>query len=1224
MPDVLRTINDYFGKMLNNNYPDELKNAVIKEMTVNKQARTMDLLVSFDVDFENKEIFISNFSQVVEKFLNLEKLNFQYELPDFNVMELSDFNEEEFSNFDETNFSNFDETNFSKFEYIEFTDSNETELENLQRAAEEAIMREAKEKMAVELESSPSEIIEDAPLNLETARTIYGGKVARKPKPISEVRYDDGQVAIWGTVFGFEIRETRDKRSKIITFDVYDGTGSYSVKVFSRNEDCKKLCTVLERDGKKNLTFILRGDVVYDRYKSDYIIDAKAIVRVEKIIRKDEAKEKRVELHLHTNMSQLDAMTPAGELVKRAIDWGHKAIAITDHGVLQGYPEAFTAAKGIKLIYGVESYIYDDLREGAGNSWEEALLKLKEKKAQTYHQIILVKNNVGLKNLYRLVSIAHTEHFYRRPITLKSDLVKYREGLIIGSACEAGELYRAIENGESEERIDELVRFYDYMEIQPNGNNAFKLRENPKQFPNEKVLQKINEKILALADEAGKLCVATGDVHFLEPEDAKFREILMYGQGYPDAEHQPPLYFKTTDEMLSDFSYLGERAYEVVITNTNKIADMIEEVRPVPKGTFPPKIEGSEQKLQELCWNKVNEWFGDEVPNYVSERLSKELNLIIKHGFSVLYIIAQKLVKDSEDNGYYVGSRGSVGSSFVAHAAGISEVNPLAPHYRCTSKDCKYSEFFLKGEVKSGYDLPPKKCPYCGTLMWRDGHDIPFETFLGFKGDKSPDIDLNFSDEYQASAHRYTIDLFGQDNVFKAGTVSTVADKTAYGYVRKYLDEHGIMCNNAEINRLTLGCTGVKRTTGQHPGGMVVVPSSYDIYDFTPVQYPADDPDKGMMTTHFDFDFLHETILKLDNLGHIVPTFYKYLEDLTGISVMDVDICDPKIYELFEGPEVLGITENDIDCKTGTLSIPEMGTDFVRGMIVECKPKNFSDLLQISGLSHGTDVWLGNAQELINSGTCIISEVIGTRDNIMVALMHYGLEPTTAFKIMEIVRKGDAEKGFTKDLIAEMRENNVPEWYINSCYKIKYMFPKAHAAAYVSAALRLAWYKIYKPLEYYTAYLTVRGQDLDANAIMSTKEENKARINLLSAKESNGNKTTNGEKLTALEKSEITALQVLLEMKARGIEFLPIDLYKSKGTIYTIEDGKIRPAFLCVKGLGITAATALEEAKDDGEGAYISVEDLKRRSGISSAVVESLSELGVLEGIPETSQISFF
>ncbi|MCQ2489509.1 MAG: PolC-type DNA polymerase III [Clostridia bacterium] len=1163
-------------------------------MKINKQTRELRLSAVCAANFDKADTICDSFEEVVKSALGLEKVVINLSVPEK--------------------------------EEAPAEDPMET-LRKMQAEVDEQNKVEKKKAIEEEEEAKPHHIEPGIPLYLETAKLIYGQKIGKMPKKISDVHFDDGRVAVWGDVFGLEIRETRDKRKKIINFNIKDETGAYPVKIFQPVADVKDLCANL----KNGMTVIILGDVIYDNYKKEYILEAKAIAKVKKIVRTDDSEEKRVELHMHSNMSMMDAMTDAGKLVERAAQWGHKAVAITDHGVLQGYPAAFQAGQdnGIKVIYGVESYIYDDVREGAPHEWDDIVKSIKDHQTHTYHQIILVLNNTGLKNLYKLVSNAHTEHFHYRPITLKSDLIAHREGLLIGSACEAGELYRAIEDGESEERIKELVDFYDYMEIQPLGNNAFKLRPTyekdkatkqevqvPPRYNSMRELEDVNRRILALSIDAGKMCVATGDVHFLDPEDAKYRAILQAGQGYRDADMQAPLYFKTTTEMLEEFSYLGEdMARRVVIEYPNKIADMVETIRPVPAGNFPPSIDGAEQELQDLCWNKARELYGDPVPEYVSARLSKELDSIIKNGFAVLYMIAQKLVYNSEEHGYHVGSRGSVGSSFVANASGISEVNPLAPHYRCPNKDCKHTEFFLNGEVGSGYDLPPKDCPECGTPMVRDGHDIPFETFLGFKGDKSPDIDLNFSGEYQSRAHRYTIELFGEDHVFKAGTVATVADKTAFGYARKYLEEKGIMANSAEVQRLTDGCTGVKRTTGQHPGGMVVVPNDYDVYDFTAVQYPADDADKGMMTTHFDFHFLHDTILKLDNLGHDVPTMYKYLEDATGIPVMDVDICDPKLYELFTSPEPLGVTAEDIECETGTLSIPEMGTSFVRGMLMECKPKNFSDLLQISGLSHGTDVWLGNAQELIHNGTCTISEVIGTRDNIMVGLMHYGLEPDMAFKIMEIVRKGKATKLLTEDHVKAMKENNVPDWYIDSCYKIKYMFPKAHAAAYVSAALRLAWYKLYKPIEYYATYLTVRGGDIDATAILSGTEFIKGKMNAIMAKGAERNKK---------DEDEYACLQVLLEMIARGIEFLPVDLYKSKATVYTIEDNKIRLAFTSIKGLGASAATSLEKAKDDGEGAYLSIDDLQRRSGISSAVVTALKEMGSLQGIPESSQMSLF
>lgn len=1062
---------------------------------------------------------------------------------------------------------------------------------------------------------------DDLPISITNAKPLFGTLVKGKPKPIKECLPEDGEVVVWGDVFSLETRESKDGRYSIINFNITDYTSSYPVKVFGEKKKCEDLVENL-KDGK---TVLVRGSINMDTYMHTYLINARAVTEIEKIEKQDNAPEKRVELHLHTNMSAMDGMTSAKELVSRAIAWGHKAIAITDHGVVQAFPEACnTAAKaGIKIIYGMEGYLvdddafYDDYGFGVDDEIPAEYIE-KVRAEKTYHIIIIAKNTQGLKNLYKLITDSNLKFFKRRPRIPRHRLMQFREGLIIGSACEAGELYRALVDQKSDEDILRIASFYDYLEIQPNGNNAFMLRSQDERYERFKTvedLENVDRQIIHIADKLGKMVVATCDVHFIDPGNAVFREILMTSMGFSDASQQAPLYFRTTEEMLAEFAYLGEEtAKEVVITNPNKIADLCESgMTPFPRGTFPPSLEGADEDLTRICWERTKKDYGDPVPENVAKRLEKELKSIISNGFGVLYMIAQKLVQNSEEHGYYVGSRGSVGSSFVAHAAGISEVNPLPPHYIC--KKCKHSEFFMDGSVGSGYDLPPKDCPNCGIPMHRDGHDIPFETFLGFKGDKQPDIDLNFSGEYQFYAHRYTEELFGIDHTFKAGTIGTIADKTAYGFVKKWLEVKGITVNRAEEDRLTKGCTGVKRTTGQHPGGMVVVPASNDAEDFTPIQHPADDVSGGLRTTHFDFHSLHDTILKLDNLGHDVPTLYRHLEDSTGINVFDVDICDPKLYELLTSPEPLGVTAEEIGCETGTLSLPELGTPFVRGMLMEAKPKNFSDMLQISGLSHGTDVWLGNAQELIKNGTCTISEVIGTRDNIMVYLMHKGLEPDMAFKIMEIVRKGNATKLLTEEHIKAMKEHNVPDWYIDSCMKIKYMFPKAHAAAYVSAAMRLAWYKVYKPTEYYATYMTVRGEDLDTVAIMEGRGAVKQLMNSILNK---------GHEATAKEENMYVAMQVVNEMMARGVEFLPIDLYKSHATVYKLEDGKIRLPFMSMAGTGESAAVALMKARDDGEGEYMSRDDLQQRAGISKSVMETLDACGALEGLPQSTQMSFF
>ena len=820
------------------------------------------------------------------------------------------------------------------------------------------------------------------------------------------------------------------------------------------------------------------------------------------------------------------------------------------------------------------------------------------------HIILIAKNKVGLKNLYQLISASNLKYFKRVPIIPKSELVAHREGLIIGSACEAGELFRAIVDHKDWNELKRIASFYDYLEIQPLGNNRFMVRDGT--VRDDEDLKDFNRTVVKLGEELGMPVCATGDVHFLDPEDEVYRHILLASKKFADANEPVPLYFRTTDEMLKEFDYLGkEKAYEVVVTNTRAIAEQVEDIELLPKGKlFPPRLENSEEDLNRMVWGKAHELYGDDLPQLIVDRLNVELCSILGK-YDVVYMSAQKLVQRSLECGYLVGSRGSVGSSLVAYMAGITEVNALPPHYRCPK--CRHSEFFTNGEVGSGFDLPPKNCPACGTPMLMDGHDIPFETFLGFHGEKAPDIDLNFSGDNQADAHKYTEVLFGKENIFRAGTVGTIASKTAYGFVKKFLEEKGLTLTKAEENRLISGCVGIKRTTGQHPGGIVVIPKEYQIYDFTPIQHPADKDSSGVITTHFAFEYLHDTLLKLDILGHDVPTFYKVFEDYTGIDIRTVPMNDPEVMELFNSTKPLKPRE-DTGCELGAHALPEI-TPYVMQMMQTAKPKTFADLLQISGLSHGTGIWLGNGEELIKNGTCTIKEIIGTRDSIMLYLIQKGVDYSMAFKIMESVRKG---KGLTEEMETAMRGSAVPEWYIESCKKIRYMFPKSHAAAYMMGTLRLGWCKVHRPVEYYATYFTVKPEGFDASIAAGGMKAVRKKIVELE----------NSEETNKKDADTLVCLQVIREMFARGYEFLPVDVYKSHAYRFVPENGKIRMPFSALVGLGETAAQNIYDAIRNGRATTL--EELKTVASLTKNVVEILRSNDCLGGLPESDQMTLF
>ncbi len=1215
---------------------------------------------------------------------------------------------------------------------------------------------------------------------------------------ITDITPDEGRIAIEGEISNIEAKELKSGKT-LVSFDIYDGSSSITCKSFLKPEENGEVLSRLE----KAKAVRLAGNASYSNFSGEIEIIANTIIETEgrkKAKRQDNAEAKRVELHMHTQMSQMDAMNSATDLIKRAMSWGMKSIAITDHGVVQAFPEAHKLLgrdnPNMKIIYGVEAYLAPDKKPSVTNpkgqsidttycvldlettgfsaatekiteigimkleggkvidqfscfvnpekpisprvvevtnitddmvrdaetidkvfpkmldfingsvlvahnaSFDVGFLKhnarvlgyefdftyldtlslaqelfpdfktyklgriaknlgikvevahralddvdttvkmfnvmlekLKErgaktledidkygsdeeskkeeyKKLRTYHAIIFAKDYVGLKNLYKLVSYSNLDYFYKKPRILKSLYKVYSEGLIIGSACSEGELYQAILLGKSDEEIEAIAEEYDYLEIQPLENNNYLVRTE--QVPDREYLKGINRKIVALGEKLNKPVVATGDVHFMDPEDEIYRRILEAGQGFKDADNQAPLYLRTTEEMLAEFSYLGaKKAYEVVVTNTNMISDMCQQISPISLEKATPHIEGCEHTIKDIAYRKAHELYGDPLPELVQQRVDRELDSIIKNGFSVMYIIAQKLVWKSNEDGYLVGSRGSVGSSVVAYLTGITEVNALQPHYRCPG--CKYSDFTDYG-YKNGFDLPDKLCPVCGEKLAKDGIDIPFETFLGFNGDKEPDIDLNFSGEYQSKAHKYTEVIFGKGTTFKAGTIGTIADKTAFGYVKKYCEEKNLTVNKAEIVRISRGCTGIKRTSGQHPGGIIVVPKGREIFEFCPVQHPADDPNSDIITTHFDYHSIDQNLLKLDILGHDDPTVIRMLQDITGVDPLTIPMDDRKVMSIFSSTDALGVTPQQINSKVGTFGIPEFGTKFVRGMLLDTMPKAFTDLICISGLSHGNDVWVGNAKDLIDQGIVTLSEAVCTRDDIMIYLIKKGLPPNTAFKIMETIRKGKALKDPKwPDYEAQMRECNVPEWYIDSCKKIKYMFPKAHAAAYVMMAFRIAWFKVNIPKAYYAAYFTIRAKAFDAEFMIFGKEKVKEKMKEIEAM---------GNQAGPKDKDMYDDLELVYEMYERDIKFLPIDLYKSHATKFLVEEDGLRPPINSIAGMGPIAAEGIFSAAQ--EKPFNSIEDVRKRAKIGNATIDLLKKFGCLNGLQESDQMCFF
>ena len=1027
------------------------------------------------------------------------------------------------------------------------------------------------------------------------ARQIMGKACKKEIVPLKSILDEEREITVKGILFNLEVRTLKSGRL-LISFFLTDKTDSLACKIITNPKE--QAISWEQLQDKK--WYLVNGRVEHDRYTQELTMFPRNISESEPLIREDKAERKRVELHAHTKMSALDSVVDVKEIVNTAQVWGHSAIAITDHGVVQAFPDAYAAAKGkgIKIIYGVEGYLYNDS------------IPTDSGKAPTYHVIILATNQQGLANLYRLITLSHLQYFHRVPRIPKSELTRLRQGLLVGSACEAGELFRALLNGAPLDKLKEIADFYDYLEIQPLGNNHFMLDKG--MFTSEDELIRCNKIIYDLGKELNKRVVATCDVHFLEPEDEVYRRILMKGKGFEDADKQAPLYFRTTEEMLAEFAYLGTKEAEaVVIDNPLEIADLVGDLQPIPDELFPPNIPGAEEDIMQLTHSRAEELYGTSLPEVIESRIAKELNSIINNGFAVLYWIAHKLVKKSNEDGYLVGSRGSVGSSFVAYLCGITEVNPLPPHYRCP--ECKYIKFSHEdSSQESGVDMPDDNCPHCDIKLIKDGHKIPFEVFLGFKGDKVPDIDLNFSGEYQPRAHKYTEKLFGKDNVFRAGTIATVASKTAFGFVKNYFEDKNQYIRQAELTRLINGCTGVKRTTGQHPGGVMVLPKGLDIHLFTPLQRPADDVRSEIITTHFDYHAISSRLVKLDILGHDDPTIIKMLEDWTGVDSRKIPLDDAQVLSLFTGTEALGIKQKDSDVKVGTLAIPEFGTKFVRQMLEDTKPQTFSDLVRISGFSHGTDVWLNNAQTLIKTGTAKVSEVISARDDIMNYLLHKGLEPGMAFKIMEDVRKG---KGVKTVFVQAMKENGVPDWYIDSCQKIKYMFPKAHAVAYVMMAFRIAYFKVYYPAAFYASYFSVHADEVDAEVLVSDISGIKAKMKEIRVK---------GNDASAKEEKTYNLLEVALEMYLRNLRFERVNLLRSDAVKFLIEGeyNSLLCPFISIEGLGKTAALNIIRMRK--KKAFTSQDDLRVKCKLSKTVLEVLKKQGALEGLPENDQMSLF